>query len=699
MIRPLSRVGGISAARRSVAEAVRAGIARPPRTMREFAEQEIYIPTGPHKGKRFRVDRQPVARLWFDAIDSGRWSEFVFTAPSQVGKSLTGFVIPALYHACELRENYVLGLPHGDMGANKWEADLAPAIEASPTLRHHMPERGIGAQGGRVRDSITLRYGQIIKLMTAGADDSGKAGFTARSLGLTEAARFSAAGETSVEADPLRQLRARQRSFSELQRRTYIEGTLTTEDELPWALWALSTRSRIVAPCPHCREFVEPWDDDLLGFEEARSDLEARELAFWCCPSCGQAISEEERRDSVAECRLIHGGEEIDRNGKVTGEAVRSLRLWYHVKPYFNMFLSAADIAADVWRSQQIPEDSPQRESADRELAMFVWAKPHRPPSLSTDFDLDAKTVEKRREEYPRGVVPPDTHTLTIGSDIGEKICWYVVLAHRADGRRHVVDYGAVDVPQDVETDEGIRQALAEIQRVTDAGYRGDGPDPWRSHQTWFDCGSHPDAVLEHVRACSRLNRRSAVVGSYGRGQSAMVRSNYAAPKKTGNEVREVDPAGLWYMVKVKRAKTHAIYWHTDRSKHQAQRALAVSPETPGSITLFAGTGKTHERFSRHVVNERLVTVAHPIRGTKQVWRKTGANHLLDCLAAALRAYDRVEWMRENGHEPEPHDGEVTVGKAKAPRRGWYGDETPAAPTNGAAGRAEKPKRSGGWYE
>jgi len=41
------------------------------RSMRQFAEQEVVVPTGPFKGLRFRCDRQPFTALWFDEIDSG----------------------------------------------------------------------------------------------------------------------------------------------------------------------------------------------------------------------------------------------------------------------------------------------------------------------------------------------------------------------------------------------------------------------------------------------------------------------------------------------------------------------------------------------------------------------------------------------------------------------------------------------------
>jgi hypothetical protein len=54
--------------------------------MREFAEAEIVIPDGPYQGRRFRCSRQPYTKLWFDAVDSGRWNRFVATGPTQSGR-------------------------------------------------------------------------------------------------------------------------------------------------------------------------------------------------------------------------------------------------------------------------------------------------------------------------------------------------------------------------------------------------------------------------------------------------------------------------------------------------------------------------------------------------------------------------------------------------------------------------------------
>src|SRR4051812_43022676 len=94
------------------------------RTMREFAEQEIVVPTGPFAGLRFNCARQPFTRLWFEQIESGRWRRVATTGPSQTGKTLLAFVIPTLYHLFEVAETVIIGLPSLDIAGDKWTDDI-----------------------------------------------------------------------------------------------------------------------------------------------------------------------------------------------------------------------------------------------------------------------------------------------------------------------------------------------------------------------------------------------------------------------------------------------------------------------------------------------------------------------------------------------------------------------------------------------
>lgn len=715
---PVIPVGDpIETLRKELAKILRASVTRPPLTFREFLETRLTLPDGPHRGKRFRIERQPVIGLWADAVDSGYWTEFVFTAPSQFGKTLAAFCGPILWHTCELDDNTVMGVPYGDMAADKWKMDLVPVLRSSPELRKLQPISGSGSAGGKVRDLITLSNGIVIKPMSAGAADTGKAGFTSRVLIVTEAAGFSEAGEASVESDPLRQLRARQRAFRERERATFIEGTLTIEDELPWSLREHSTQSAIVSPCVHCGKWVAPEREDLLGWQQATTEMEARELSHWSCPDCKTAITEAERRDMLLDSILLHRGQRIDKRGRVTGPLPETSRLWFHAKAFHNLFLEAGDIGKDEWLAAQITEETVERYSADKQLAQFVHAQPYVSPLFAADIELDRRAINARRSQLPAQVLPEDTELLTLACDVGEKKLWYCFLALRRDEAGniyyHVPAYGDVDVPSErMPLARAIRTALEQVHSIARAGFVVAGSSVVRvPDQEWYDSRHESDAVLGFIRETNASEydqlttaqrKYQPVVGAYGNGNTMARTPRYLLPKKTGNEVRDIDPAGLWYTIRSKRGGTYAVFWDADISKRQVQHALSLRDvlagqqgQTPGSITLYSGTARIHERFARHMVNEQLKRDA---RTGKMKWERVGDNHLLDCMAMAWRAMDRARHclaklgvhrlITERSRAPKP-------AKPKAPR-------TVPAPIRDLppvpAKKANSPTPKSNWY-
>ncbi len=690
--------------RKELARACRDGRSAPPCTYRQFLERDVVIPDGKYKGLRFKADRQPVINLWIDAIDSGQFNEFYFTAPSQFGKTLIAFVGPLLWHTCERAENYVLGVPFADMAANKWEMDVLPVLDASPNLRRLKPASGAGSSGGKIKDMVTLRNGVAIKLMSAGGQDTAKAGFTARVLGVTEAARFSSAGDSSVEADPLRQLRARQRSYEEHERCTYVEGTVTLETDLPWRIKPISTDSRILTPCPHCEAWIAPERDDLIGWDDARSEIEAGDKAFWSCPECGERINEDDRKSSLLDAKLVHRGQHVDQSGNIVGDPPATSRLFFRAAAFHNLFLSAGSIARDEWRAQQIPEDSAERHSADRELAQFVHCVPYVEPLFADDLVLDKKSIAARRLELPQHVLPSDTKWLTVGTDIGEKRIWWLALARReqlideqTQIYRHIPGYGEIEVPSDrMPLRDAIHFALGQLHAMLQAGFVVDGtstkrrPDQW-----WIDCNFETDTVLDFIRiingkAFGKQDKFQPWIGSIGRGTTQLSKTQFHAPRKTGNIIRDIDPSMLWYLERHAKARTYFAFWDSDISKWQVQQSLTITafpkPEDPqqsGSVTLFAGTPKIHERFAQHIYNERIET-EKTLRGERRVWKRHGANHLLDCFAAAYRAESRAIHIASKKHyAPPTADGEaaspptepkVDAGPPNKESKGWYGD-------------------------
>ncbi|MEZ6152364.1 MAG: phage terminase large subunit family protein [Pirellulaceae bacterium] len=180
--------------------------------MRQFAEDEIVLPSGPFAGSRFRCHRQPYTGLWFDQVDSGQFSRFVATGPTQSGKTIACFVIPLLYHLFEQGETVICGLPDMDMATDKWREDLLPIIERSK-YRDQLPKQGSGSRGGLVQ-SLQFRNGATLKFMSGGGGDKSRAAFTSRVVVITETDGMDEPGRNSRESDKISQLIARTRALA-----------------------------------------------------------------------------------------------------------------------------------------------------------------------------------------------------------------------------------------------------------------------------------------------------------------------------------------------------------------------------------------------------------------------------------------------------------------------------------------------------
>lgn len=671
---------------RVVGRWVRSWRVTPPRSIVAFVLAVLIVPDGRMRGRRYTFEAQPVWRLWFEAIASGQWSEYVATGPSQSGKTLACFIAPMLYHLTELIEPYVLGVPYEAMVANKWEADVVPVMRASPELRALLPRHGSGSGGGRVRDSVTLANGAICKFMSAGGQDAAKAGFTTRVFGITEAKGFSEIRGASDEADPRRQLQARQASYPRDQRVSYTEGTLGMSDQLPHTLAGLSTGSTAVSPCPHCKSWIVCEREHLAGWQEAKSQSEAAEKAHWVCPECGKKITDNQRRKSLSGCRLIHRGQTIDRRGRVRGPEPKTRRFYFRINAWHNCFTSAGDIAEMEWAAATLPEDTSERLSAERELCQFVWAVPWDPPKLDVDVVVDKKEIADRRMDLGRGRVPRDTVRLTCGTDIGIREGWYLQLATRADGSRHVADYGKFDIDSaNQELAPAVIAALNDLREYLAAGLTKPDGEIVYPGECWWDASYQPDAVRRFVLKHSRGDVHATDLAAYGRGETAMNRSVYAPPKGgKGVRVRQIAEDAKWYVERVKGKRDLRLYWDTDATKYEILQMLTLPSEAAGSLTLHSGTAKEHERLARHLTAEPLVTIRDALGRSRTKFERKGPNHLLDCLAMAIRAEGRLAWRTAS-----------TPGRSKASAAGgrWYGGGgQPAAAT------AERDD-VGGWYD
>jgi phage terminase large subunit GpA-like protein len=600
------------------------------RTMLEFAEQKVIIPEGDYAGEPYRCYRQPYAKLWFDAVDSGNWVTFVATGPSQSGKTLSCYIIPMLYHLFELNENVVCGIPDMKMAGDKWRVDILPIIMMTE-FAELLPTKGPGSRGGKVHDVIRFKNGAELKFMSGGGGDKHRAGYSSRVLVITEVDALCNSSESSEEADKIEQMLARLRSHGTLSRRVYLECTVTTRFGYTWAKYEEGTHSKIIMPCQHCGGMVTLEREHLLGWQDCENQIEVLENTYWCCSACGAKWSERDRLESINHCELLHKGQEVDAKGKITGDLPQTLALGFRWSAVNNKFLNAGDIGCDLWDAQR-KEDV---ENAEKKLCQFVFAEPYESPDLD-EIPLRAADIQNRTQ-LSKGVIPKNTVYLTMGIDVHKKSDFWVLIAWMDDLKSHIVDYGIFDNPHDrMEENAAIYDGLDTFkEQVINVGWHQAGRDePRIPDAIWVDSGYKPEAIYPFV--CMDMGRYKATKGfsSVKRYQT----KKYISPTKKTKDIRQI---GLHYHFKrIKESGRKIMEIDADFWKGRVHKALKLSSDIKGSTTLFAADSHAHITFAHHMVSEMLKKVTIEGQGEVLKWKVISKNktHYLDATALAFAA-------------------------------------------------------------
>ncbi len=583
------------------------------RSMREFAESEIILPTGPYQGLRFNTKRQPWTRLWWDAIDSGQWRRFLLTGPSQAGKTLNGSAIPVMYHLFERRETVIYAAPTLDMAEDKWREDIRPLIMSS-RYRDLMPASGAGSKGGLV-SSIQFKHGPTLRFMTGGGDDKVRAGFTSRVVVVTEVDGLDEAGGSSREGDKLSQLEARTNAFED-RARIYLECTVSTEEGRTWKELKGGTDSRLVMPCPHCCKWVTPEREHLTGWHEAESVTEAREKAALACPGCGAEWTDAQRIEANTRAVLAHRGQSVDDSGTTVGMMPATHTFGLRFTAINNTFSKVARVAEEEWTAPRRGDAA----LAEKNLRQFWWAMPCESETL-TLTELDSAAITARAVAIPRGRVPAGAVRLTVGIDLGKWLCHWVAVAWMPDGTPHVVEYGRLEVPSNV---QAVETALVTALRT----FRDQVCKPgWAS----VGDGSNlsPSLVLLDARDWTAAVKTFCAESGAG----FIPAQGHAAPRITGKWGSDPGYDSASYH------KDGVLPVNADLWKSYVHARLQTPAGQPGGLTLFHATPMEHLSFSKHLTAEKKVEEFVAGKGLVTRWEAMSRNnHYLDALSLACVA-------------------------------------------------------------
>lgn len=598
------------------------------RTLAQFAEDEIVVPSGPHANERLRLSTQPFSRLLYDEIDSGKYSEIVVTGPSQTGKTLLAWVVPMLFHLFEICETVIAAVPDGDMIRDKLEQDIEPVLRRTRYWRY-MPAIGKGSKGGNA-SLIAFKNGAQLRWMTAGGSDKRRAGFTARVVCMTETDGFDVRTSTSSEASKIAQIEARTRSYPRNLRRIYKECTVSTKTAHTWARYQAGTASRIATPCPHCGSFETLERADLAGWQDADTDVAAGDQACFHCPSCGEQWAEDERKVANSQAVLVHANQSVV-GGAVVGITPRTRTLGFRWNAANNMLITAGDIGVDEWEAARATDE----DDAQRKQCQFVWATPYVP--LEDDNDsVTAEQISRQTSDFARGQYPPDAF-LTLGIDVNKPVLHWTVMAFRMNGDGFVVDYGR----QGLRTkDIGFQKALADgLMKLRE---KLDGVYPYR--RAAVDSRWKPDDVSLAIKSLKDKRWRPFV----GCGKGQFLAQSYYHPTQISGDVIW---AGTANHEKLNRVRSQVViyadanFWKTQVKSRLVLDGNGDSAKTDGPIRLYRTVDDgEHYQFGRHITAEEEEYVLDPKgKGMVRVYRTIRkANHWLDSTYIATVLSDKV---------------------------------------------------------
>lgn len=612
------------------------------RSLRAFAESELVVPKGRYRGTKLRSDRQPFFGLLFDAVDSKRWRRYAVLGCVQSGKTLGAFLAPILKTLFEDREPCGVLVPSQELSRDKWANEIKPTIEAS-RYRDLLPESGAGSKGG-FSEEVRFSNGAHLRFLSGSGSDAKRSGQTYRVVCGTEVDKYDKAAASSREADPISQGEARTESYGD-DAQLWLECTVSITKGRIWREYSAGTASRIACRCPHCREYVTPEREHLVGWQQAKTAREASRLAYFACPSCGHKLSEKERIAMNRAGVLVHRGQTVDSKGRIHGDAPDTNTLGFRWNAFNNLFWTPGHIAAKEWSALN-ESDAESDESTEKYLCQFVWAVPYQPPAFDDD-PLDAKEVRRRFAEptFGRGVVPADTAQLTVGCDLGKRFGTWTAIAWRPECRGHVIDYGTFEIlSDDLGVERAMRAALRDMRdRVWLAGWRiaGDEANVMLPGRVLVDARYEGDTVRAFSKEATCWKR---ILPSMGYGLSVQhreFRRPYSPPAKTTKT--HVYLGQHYHIDWDSEKRAFVVMASADDWKTWLFKRLRTPPEEPGSLVLFHSSDRNeHTTFAKQLTAERPEMEFVPGRGEQLTWKVLSRqNHYLDatynaCVAGHL---------------------------------------------------------------
>lgn len=409
-----------------------AELCRPPRRMlpSEAAAQYLYTEKGAWDPALTPMLVEPL-----NALGGREYTGIVFVGPARTGKTMSLLLGGVAYIVTCAPGDTLMVQMSQDTARDFSRMDLDRAIRNSPALADRLSPR---ARDDNTYDKF-FRSGIVLKLgWPAVSQLSSK---TLQYVFLTDYDRPENRDDVDGEG-PMWDLAAKRIETYMSRGKCLAESSPgddytdprwqpATPHEAPPARGILSlynrgTRARWYWPCLHCGEYFEPKPGidcfALPAFEQLedmvqRIDLMtlADQFAHVVCPHCGGLHEMSGKREMNARGRWVHEGQTVTRDGVVDGARRRSQIASY--------WLGGAAATYQRW-------DSVVHKYLQG-VMVYVQTRDEKPLKATTNTDQGAPYLSRaaskrrvsedllrRREEWPKGVVPAGVRFLTAAADV-----------------------------------------------------------------------------------------------------------------------------------------------------------------------------------------------------------------------------------------------------------------------------------------
>lgn len=623
----------------------------------EWAAKNFRVPDGPFAGQLWNPQLTP---WWIEPLDEMGPDSDVNKGVVKKGaqSGATVFALAYLAHSIVFDPCRMMVVQPTDTARTKFSrGKLQPVFDKCAPLKRLVRSQTSRSAAGSTTYIKAFPGGEMILALASSPSDL--SGDTIKKIFKDEVDRYPE--DVGGEGPPSKLIESRRKTFSvtgDWKELAVSTPTIKGASEIDEEFDAGDQRYWHIV-CPDCREKVR-----LLrsGFKFNRAPPYDPHYVMQCC---GVVIKERPMR------RLLQRAE-IDGGGWIPKNPAAPHRSWH-----FDDLSSPFETWDNIAKLEIEAEGDPAKEAS---LMQRTWALAHEAKGDARDH----AELLARREDYPRGVIPPKGLIVSAFADVQHNGIWVEVVAWGWDRQSWVIE--AKFLPGDT-TDHHAGAFAALHEEI----YAKRWPDSfgrfWQIDALGIDSGDNQDGRAHQVYAFART--RHGVFATRGAGGWSAPALGTPAKKQVllagkRDGMITVWPIGTWSLKSI---------WYTNLEKNPLRDGRPV--DIPGACHFgeFLDEGYFLQVTSEYLETRRLNGRPH------QEWKTIGKreNHLLDCRvgnmamaeAALISARTPEQWAARARERGLPEDlSEATlfapatvpsVTPAGETQAAWMPDEGPAS--------------------